>query len=182
MVLSAAGLVSVSAALGTEGPELSFDEEQEQLRRLVAGFLADHADEDTVREAMASPLGFDADRWQRMADELGLPGLLVPEALGGAGLGAVELGIATQLCEPDELLPAAFERARRLAAKPLGALRYTKRLLLATRDEQVRAARAREDEAFGVRVGSPENVEAIRAFVEKREADFSSVPAHDKPR
>lgn len=94
----------------------------------------------------------------------------------------VELGIATQLCEPDELLPAALERARRLAAKPLGALRYTKRLLLATREEQVRAARAREDEAFGVRVGSPENVEAIRAFVEKREPDFSNVPAHDKPR
>jgi enoyl-CoA hydratase/carnithine racemase len=93
---------------------------------------------------------------------------------------AVELGIATELFEPDELLPAALERARRLSAKPLGALRHTKRLLLATREAQVRAARLREDQAFRVRVGSPENVEAIRAFIEKREPDFSSVPPHDR--
>lgn len=93
---------------------------------------------------------------------------------------AVELGIATELCEPDRLMPAALERARRFAKKPLGSLRWTKRLLLAARDEQVRAARAREDEAFRHRVGSPENLEAIRAFFEKRDPDFSKVPSTDR--
>jgi len=92
---------------------------------------------------------------------------------------AVDLGIATKLCEPADLLPTALERARVLARKPLGALRWTKRLLLATRAEQVRAARAREDEAFRYRVGSPENLEAITAFFEKREPDFSQVPPTD---
>ena len=92
---------------------------------------------------------------------------------------AVELGIATQLCEPATVLPTALEQARRLAAKPLGSLRWTKRLLLATRREQVATARRREDEAFLHRVGSPENIEAVSAFFEKRSPDFSNVPPTD---
>ena len=47
-----------------------------------------------------------------------------------------------------------------------------KQLLLATRNDAVRAARKREDDAFAVRIGSPENIEAITAFFEKRPADF----------
>lgn len=93
---------------------------------------------------------------------------------------AVELGLANELCRPDNVLERAMERARHLAAKPLGSLRATKRLLLATRDEQVRAARAREDAAFVGRVGSPENMEAVMAFFEKRPPDFRDVPSDDK--
>ncbi|HXQ22563.1 MAG TPA: enoyl-CoA hydratase-related protein [Candidatus Acidoferrales bacterium] len=93
---------------------------------------------------------------------------------------AVALGIATQLCAPEALLPTALDRARRLAAKPLGSLRWTKRLLLATRQEQVAAARRREDEAFLHRIGSRENIEAVSAFFEKRHPDFSHVPPTDR--
>jgi enoyl-CoA hydratase/carnithine racemase len=93
---------------------------------------------------------------------------------------ATELGIATGCCEPGAALPAALARARWLARKPLGSLRWTKRVVLAARAEQVAAARAREDEGFRHRVGSPENVEAISAFFEKREPDFSRVPPSDK--
>jgi len=95
---------------------------------------------------------------------------------------ALELGLATQICEPDAVLEDALTRAAHLARKPLGSLRWTKRLLLATRDDLVAAARAREDDAFLHRVGSPENIEAITAFFEKRDPDFSEVPASDKPR
>lgn len=93
---------------------------------------------------------------------------------------AVDLGIATHLCEPAALRSAALEHAHRLATKPLGSLRWTKRLLLATRREQVAAARRREDEAFLHRVGSPENLEAVSAFFEKRPPDFSNVPPTDR--
>lgn len=88
---------------------------------------------------------------------------------------AVEFGIASRLCAPAELLPATLETARRLAKLPPEALRETKRLLLATREEAVRAARRREDTIFAARTGSPENAEAIRAFFEKREPDFSKL-------
>lgn len=86
---------------------------------------------------------------------------------------AVALGIATRCCAPDELLPAVRAVATRIAAQPPEAVRHTKRLLMATRAEQIRAARAREDQAFVERVGSPENLEAVAAFFEKRPPDFS---------
>ena len=95
---------------------------------------------------------------------------------------AHQLGVATHLTDSDDLLEAAMERARHLALKPLGSLRMTKRLMMETRSDQLRAARAREDSAFMGRVGSPENIEAISAFLEKRPADFTNVPSHDRPR
>ncbi len=93
---------------------------------------------------------------------------------------AVQIGLATELCEPGQELARAQDHAARLAAKPLGSLRATKRLLMATRAEGIQRARAREDKAFGGRVGSPENMEAVAAFLEKREADFSAIPSHDR--
>jgi enoyl-CoA hydratase/carnithine racemase len=89
---------------------------------------------------------------------------------------AVELGIASRVYPPTELVPAARAVAARIAAGPLGAIRHTKRLLLATRAEQVRAARAREDAAFAERIGTPENLEAVAAFFAKRPPDFSKLP------
>jgi enoyl-CoA hydratase/carnithine racemase len=93
---------------------------------------------------------------------------------------AIELGLASRRLPRAELLPAVRALAERIAAQPLGALRHTKRLLLAVRSEGIRAARAREDAAFAVRVGSPENAEALRAFFEKRAPDFRNVPARDR--
>lgn len=93
---------------------------------------------------------------------------------------AVELGIATHLCDPDVVVGDALERAQQLAAKPLGSLRWTKRLVLATRQDLVAAARRREDDAFLHRVGSPENMEAVSAFFAKRLPDFSNVPPTDR--
>ena len=89
---------------------------------------------------------------------------------------AVEMGIASRCCSRAELLPAARATAARIAAGPIGAIRHTKRLLLATRAVQGRAAREREDRAFEVRIGTPENLEAITAFFEKRPPDFSKIP------
>ena len=88
---------------------------------------------------------------------------------------AVALGLATRRCAADDLLPAIRALAGRIAAQPPQAVRHTKRLLLATRAEQVRAARQREDQAFVERVGSAENLEAIAAFFEKRPPDFSKL-------
>src|SRR5437870_3237594 len=71
---------------------------------------------------------------------------------------AVELGIASRLCAPDELLPAVRAVAARIALQPRQAVQQTKRLLMATRGDLIRAARAREDRAFAERVGSVENL------------------------
>jgi enoyl-CoA hydratase/carnithine racemase len=85
---------------------------------------------------------------------------------------AVELGLASRLCAPEELLPAVRAVAEQIARQAPEAVRETKRLLMATRAEQIRAARGREDRAFAERVGSAENLEAIAAFFEKRAPNF----------
>jgi hypothetical protein len=44
----------------------------------------------------------------------------------------------------------------------------------------VRAALEREHRTFALRVGSPENVEAITAFFQKRPPDFAGVSPEDR--
>ncbi|MCC6764509.1 MAG: enoyl-CoA hydratase/isomerase family protein [Deltaproteobacteria bacterium] len=88
---------------------------------------------------------------------------------------ALELGLASRVSTRAELLPSLLALAAKMAAGPIGSIRHTKRLLLATRAEQIRAARVREDAGFVERVGTPENMEAIMAFFEKRPPDFSKL-------
>jgi len=88
---------------------------------------------------------------------------------------AVELGIATACVEPEALLETALGRGRALARHAPRALQETKRLLLAGRREQVREGLARENAVFARLLGRPENLEALRAFAERREPDFSSL-------
>jgi alkylation response protein AidB-like acyl-CoA dehydrogenase len=83
-----------------------FSDEHEELRRTVRGFLEKESEEARVRELMADDGGFDAALWTRMAQELGIVGLIVDEVHGGAGFGNVELAIVmeemgrTLLCAP----------------------------------------------------------------------------------
>ena len=88
---------------------------------------------------------------------------------------AVALGLAVQELAPDQLLQTATERANAIAALPPAAVRHTKRLLKASAVDAVNLAREREAEAFLERLGTPENQEAIAAFFEKREPDFSQL-------
>ncbi len=71
-------------------------EEQQQFRDMVRRFLSAESPTTAVRRQMESDFGFDREVWQRMAGELGLPALLVPERFGGAGFGLVEVGIAME--------------------------------------------------------------------------------------
>jgi len=81
---------------------------------------------------------------------------------------AVEAGLARRTVADDQLLAVALATAGAMATHPLAALRETKRLLLAARNDALRAARAREDAAQAVRLGSAENLAAIRAFQSRR--------------
>ena len=76
--------------------DFAFSPEQEELRRTVRQFLDKTSPEAEVRRVMATERGYDAGTWRRMAQELGLLGLAIPEAYGGAGAGFTELGIVAQ--------------------------------------------------------------------------------------
>ena len=67
-------------------------EDQQLIRATARRFLYERLGIDKVRELMMSETGFDRVLWKEMA-ELGWTGLAVPEDLGGAGLGLVELSV-----------------------------------------------------------------------------------------
>lgn len=70
-------------------------EEQVQLRSSVRALLAEIASESEVRRLMATPTGTSAASWQQVVD-MGLVGLAVPQALGGAGGSLVDQGVALE--------------------------------------------------------------------------------------
>jgi enoyl-CoA hydratase/carnithine racemase len=88
---------------------------------------------------------------------------------------AVEVGLALRAIAPERLLDESLELAHRIAKMPVASLVASKRLVLAARLDAIRAARAREDEEFARLLGAPANLEAITAFLEKREPDFTKL-------
>jgi len=76
--------------------EISFTNEHEQLRQTVRRFMENESSEQKVRQIMETERGYDARTWERLASELSLVGLIVPEQFGGAGLGPIELGIVME--------------------------------------------------------------------------------------
>ena len=86
---------------------------------------------------------------------------------------AVDLGFATQVVPDQNLLTTATETARKLAAKPSGALQASKRLMKRSFREQIKAAMKAENGEFSAQVRSEDAKEALTAFLEKRPADFT---------
>ena len=76
--------------------DFAFTHEHEELRQTVRRFMENESREATVRTLMETERGYDRKTWDRMASELSLLGLIVPEQHGGAGLGPVELAIAME--------------------------------------------------------------------------------------
>jgi enoyl-CoA hydratase/carnithine racemase len=76
---------------------------------------------------------------------------------------------------PEELMDATMDVARRIAKMPVASLKATKQIVVDGRIDAIRAARAREDKTFQSMIGQPANMEAITAFLEKRDPDFSKL-------
>ncbi len=87
---------------------------------------------------------------------------------------AEELGLVNQVVSDDELLLIAKERCQFLAQQPPAALRHTKQLLKESWREEGQAVIRREAELFAGSLQSAEFGEAVAAFFEKRNPDFSN--------
>ncbi|MYQ32230.1 acyl-CoA dehydrogenase family protein [Streptomyces sp. SID4956] len=78
----------------------------EELRKSVRRFLENVSPSAEVRRLAETDEGYDPAVWRRLAGELGLVGLIVPERFGGAGAGTAELAVVMQemgralLCAP----------------------------------------------------------------------------------
>ena len=76
--------------------EFALREEQRLFADSLRDFLTDRLPIETVRRLAETGSGFDATLWQGLC-ELGLPGLLVPERFGGAGLGILDAAVAAEV-------------------------------------------------------------------------------------
>ncbi len=84
------------------------------------------------------------------------------------------LGLVFDVVESGNLMEVVYEHAQTLAAQPLASLITTKELLMSPRREQLRAACRIENGELARLMGGPANLEAIAAFTERREPDFSN--------
>ena len=85
---------------------LTFTNEQEELRRTVKRFLDSKSPEAAVRQLMVTEHGYDKVIWSQMAEQLGLQSLIIPEEYDGSGAGFTELIVVLE------------EMGRRLACTP----------------------------------------------------------------
>jgi enoyl-CoA hydratase/carnithine racemase len=86
---------------------------------------------------------------------------------------AADLGLVTQVVSDQNLLATASETARKLAAKPAGALQASKKLMKQSFREQIKAATQAENEEYSARVRSEDAKEAFAAFLQKRPPNFN---------
>jgi enoyl-CoA hydratase/carnithine racemase len=86
---------------------------------------------------------------------------------------AAEIGLVTRVVPDRDLLAAAADTAQKLAAKPSGALRASKRLIKQASIGEVKAAIKAEMHEFFEALRSAEAKEAFSAFLEKRPPNFN---------
>jgi len=86
--------------------DFSLSEEQEALRELTRKIFADRRDFERAKAREASGQWFDPELWKQLC-ETNVPGIALPEEVGGAGLGMIEVVLVLE------------ELGRHLAAAPL---------------------------------------------------------------
>src|SRR5947209_9306304 len=85
---------------------------------------------------------------------------------------ALRLGLVSAVYAPEELMPAAYELARKIASGPPVAIRLAKRALYHSEETDLRGALELETFAQNVCSETEDPREGIRAFVEKRAPSF----------
>lgn len=88
---------------------------------------------------------------------------------------ALEAGLVNRVVLPTEANGVAQAQARKLAAKPVGSLVETKRLMKKGQAKLVNEQMDEEGASFGRMLGEPAAKEAFTAFMERRKPDFSKL-------
>lgn len=88
---------------------------------------------------------------------------------------ALEMGLISRIVPPTEAAALAQRQAQKLAAKPVGSLIETKRLMKKGQADIVAERIHEEAISFGRMLSEPAAREAFGAFMEKRKPDFSKI-------
>lgn len=93
---------------------------------------------------------------------------------------AHRIGLADQVCEPDELLAAAMALGYRLAGSEPLAVRLSRSLLDAAEEESLESALRHEVEAILSCLSEGQAREGLRAFLEKRQPGYRTSAAGEE--
>ncbi len=85
---------------------------------------------------------------------------------------ALDLGIVSKVCEPDDLLPELLTFAERLASGPRVATRLMKQVVRQSEGRDLPGALDLATGPMGVAANTADHVEAVNAFLEKRQPQF----------
>jgi len=88
---------------------------------------------------------------------------------------ALAMGLVWKICDPDDLLRTATSYAEKIASRPISSLVAVKATMTEPLRAGIDAARERENACFAELVGGPANLEALTAFAEGREPDFTAL-------
>lgn len=88
---------------------------------------------------------------------------------------AVHRGIAADVLPDADLFEHAMKKAREIAQWPVNSLREIKRCLRLHHMDAIDRAFKAEQAGMEKQAGSPENIEAVTAFMEKRPPDFRNL-------
>ena len=80
----------------TVAADLLYSDTERTLASALADLLSSRAAVTDVLARTEKPETYDADLWRTIAADIGLAGLLIPEALGGAGASYRELAAAAE--------------------------------------------------------------------------------------
>jgi len=86
---------------------------------------------------------------------------------------ALAIGLVNKVVPHDDLMDEAMAMATALANGPTRTLNLVKKVIHGGLVSDVEQAQRKEEEAFAWCLSSPEHMEGVRAFLEKREARFS---------
>jgi enoyl-CoA hydratase/carnithine racemase len=86
-----------------------------------------------------------------------------------------ETNIALEVFPDADFMQLVMDKATLLASMPLASLLETKSLMMAAHKENMHAANQRETDGLARLSGGPANIEALMAFQEKRDPDFSAI-------
>ena len=85
----------------------------------------------------------------------------------------VKAGLALEKFPDDTFMESVMAKANTLAALPASSLMQTKALMVDPQREAMKAAVIAENEGLAKLRGGPDNIEAVTAFIQKREPNFS---------
>jgi alkylation response protein AidB-like acyl-CoA dehydrogenase len=87
---------AAGAPAGSRLPDLTYTEQETELRAAVRSVLEEKAEAAAVLARTETPDTYDADLWRTLAAEIGCAGLLIPEAHGGAGASFREAAVVAE--------------------------------------------------------------------------------------